>query len=224
MNGPPLSPTAQPLPRPLPLVVAVLAAGEGRRLGQTKPVLPLGHETLVERAVGTALAAHPARVLVVLGHAAEKVEPLVPHHPRVTVLVNPRYRHGQGGSLRLAAATARRAEPGAALAVLLVDMPLVTAAHLEGVYAALRASAAQAARAVHRPTRTPGHPVAFAPGVLPDLAALGDDDEAPRRYLRGLARVEPIPFDDDAVIFDIDTLEDYHEACRRLGVSAPDHP
>ncbi len=50
-----------------PLAVVVLAAGASTRLGQPKQLLPYGGQTLLRRAVTTALAAQLGPVAVVLG-------------------------------------------------------------------------------------------------------------------------------------------------------------
>ena len=58
----------------------VLAAGESRRMGTQKLLLPFGETTVVGAVVGTALASRVDRILAVLGAdrdaIAQKLEPL----------------------------------------------------------------------------------------------------------------------------------------------------
>ena len=211
------------------LAVAVLAAGRSTRFGRTKQLLRLGGETLAARATRTALSAPAALVVVVLGHRAEEVRATLPADPRLAIVVNGAYARGQGSSLRTAAAAALQRLEGAALAVLLADMPFVRPEHVTAVWQALRKAREElalrqarekadqggaaatvppaAARAVHGPTGRPGHPVVFAPTAVPGLLRLADDDDAPRAYLRSLP-VLPVPFADEGVILDVDTEAD----------------
>jgi len=196
----------------LPLAAVVLAAGQARRFGGTKQLVPVDGEAMVTRAVRAALASPAALVVVVTGHDADRVRPAVPQSPRLVLVDNPDYARGQGGSLRRAAETVRRRLGAAYVAVLLADMPRVTGRHVDQVHAALtrarrRGAGHRAARAVHDPSGTPGHPVVFAPEALDALCRLPDGDDAPRNLLRSLDCLQ-VPFDDDAVIFDVDTPGD----------------
>ena len=207
----PLDPAPGPAPSP-PLAAAVLAAGRASRFGRTKQLFQVDGEALVTRAARAALAAPAALVVVVVGHDAGQVRAVLPGDPRLAVVDNPDYPRGQGGSLRRAALAVRDLLGPSYLAVLLADMPRVTAGHLTRVYDALvearrHGSACAAARAWHGPTGAPGHPVVFAPDVLDALCRLHDGDDAPRTLLRRLD-VLRVPFDDDGVVTDIDTPDD----------------
>lgn len=157
---------------PSPAWVAVLAAGRGERFGGGKLQAYLAGRPLLAWAVDAALAAGPARVLVVLGAEAEELRGLLPADPRLEVLVNPRHPEGLGTSL---ACAAQRALAGGAevLAVLLADMPLVSPATLKAVARAACTAPAGAAAASAAGRR--GHPVAFSRRYFQELASLGGD-------------------------------------------------
>jgi len=130
----------------------------------------------------------------------------------MVVIHNPAYARGQGGSLRRAAAAVRQRLGSAYVAVLLADMPRVAPRHVAHVHQSLaqarhEGAPYKAARAIHEPSGMPGHPVVFAPEALDALCRLPDGDEAPRNLLRALGALH-VPFDDDGVIFDIDTPDD----------------
>lgn len=217
-----------------PLVIAVLAAGEGRRLqtlqlpghkaGQViKPLLPLGETTFIQRSLETALSLNPELVVPVLGFAADKILPVLPRDSRIVPVLNRHYRNGQGGSLRLAAETAVHRVPGCCLCVLLVDMPLITDHHIRQVWNGLirflqTEGEPAAARAFYQPSGTPGHPVIFSPAATGVLKDLEEEDGSPNRYLRRQlnGRLALVPFYDDAVILDVDTPAAYREAVHRL--------
>ena len=73
----------------------VLAAGSSTRMGENKLLLPLGGETVVRRAVRTAVEAALDPIIVVLGHEPERVRAALAGLPCRTV-VNPDHLERQG--------------------------------------------------------------------------------------------------------------------------------
>src|SRR5438105_172394 len=101
------------------IVGLLLAAGESTRMGQLKALLPWGKATLLEYAAAQLMAAVDETV-VVLGHRADELAPLVPSH-----VVNHRYREGRSTSVE---AGMRAVQPEAeAVLVANVDQPRPTA-------------------------------------------------------------------------------------------------
>ena len=96
----------------------VLAAGAGSRLGQPKALMRTADgEPWVARAARLLHASGCARVLVVLGAAAEQATSLVPIDCEILVVEN--WADGMGESLRAALALAG----GDAALITLVDLP-----------------------------------------------------------------------------------------------------
>jgi molybdenum cofactor cytidylyltransferase len=111
-----------------PVAGVVLAAGTSSRMGRNKLFLSLQGQSVLRRAVGTALAAGLDPVLVVLGHEAEKAQAEL-DGLRCTTVLNADYAKGINTSLRTGiAAVPDRAR---AALVMLADMPFVTEAMLE---------------------------------------------------------------------------------------------
>ncbi|HXH11387.1 MAG TPA: nucleotidyltransferase family protein [Alphaproteobacteria bacterium] len=81
------------------LAGVVLAAGESRRMGTPKQLLPFGDRTILERVVDTLLAAGVGEVIVVLGHLADRMREVLGERPVQTV-VNERYRDGMLSSIK----------------------------------------------------------------------------------------------------------------------------
>jgi molybdenum cofactor cytidylyltransferase len=77
----------------------VLAAGESRRMGQPKQLLPFGKGTILERVVDTLLTAGVGEVVVVLGHLADPVRAVLGDRP-VRAVVNTEYRQGMLSSVK----------------------------------------------------------------------------------------------------------------------------
>ena len=103
----------------------VLAAGAGERIGnRPKSLLELGGVPLIRRTLIALSGAGVDEVVVVLGHHADQIEPVVETFP-VTVVHNPRPEDGQVSSQRIGlAALAGKLD---AVLVVLADQPLINA-------------------------------------------------------------------------------------------------
>jgi molybdenum cofactor cytidylyltransferase len=101
----------------------VLAAGLSTRMGQNKLLLEIDGEPLLARAVRCARDAGLDPVVVVVGHEADRVTPVLADRS-CTVVFNPSYEGGQYTSL--AAGFRAVGEHVDAAVVVLPDMPLVT--------------------------------------------------------------------------------------------------
>src|SRR5688572_22444122 len=55
------------------IAAIILAAGRSRRMGNFKPLLPFGKQTVIESCVRNLRAAGVSEIVVVLGHQAEAV-------------------------------------------------------------------------------------------------------------------------------------------------------
>lgn len=117
----------------------VLAAGTSSRMGRNKLLLELAGQSVLRRAVLTAVDAGLDPVLVVLGHESERARTELAGLP-CQVVLNAEYQEGIHSSLR----NGIRAVPGvcAAAVVLLADMPLVEASMIRALVERYRAASA----------------------------------------------------------------------------------
>ncbi len=81
------------------LAGVVLAAGESRRMGRPKQLLPFGERTILERVVDTLLTVGVGEVVVVLGHLVDPVRAVLGDRP-VRVVINASYRQGMLSSVK----------------------------------------------------------------------------------------------------------------------------
>lgn len=196
-----------------PVAGVLLAAGAGRRLGgRPKALLPHHGRPLVEHAARALRAGGCSPVRIVLGAAADRVREStrLDECDEYTVLDNPDWPSGMGGSLRTALASLDGTEAAGAL-VCLVDQPGVGPAAVARVRSRLRSpdSLAAAAYGGRR-----GHPVLFGSAHWPGIAARARGDSGARAYLaEHAAEVTLVECGDIADPADIDTPDDL----RRLG-------
>ncbi len=193
-------------------LAAVLAAGQGRRFGGLKQLVPLHGQPLLAWPLRAALASDAERVLLVLGAQAPDLATTLPSHPRLELVVNPDHPRGMGTSLALAAAWAG-CQRAAGLVVILGDLPLLRPETIAAVAIAAQTAPAGVAAAQVRKSR--GHPVALTAQHFPALMAL-DQDQGARALLdrlgSGLVLV-PAP---DGSDLDVDTPADLAHAAALL--------
>jgi CTP:molybdopterin cytidylyltransferase MocA len=192
---------------PMRVVAIVLAAGEGRRMGGPKALLPIGGETFLARACRLFARPGIASVVAVIGAEAERVRASAAIPPEATVAVNERWREGMLTSVW---AGLDEAEGQGADAILLhpVDHPLVDPATIDRVVEALAASAAIAV-----PTwqGRRGHPGGFHRRVFAALRAAPPDQGARAVLAADPGLVVHLPGDPGCVT-GIDTPDDYEHA------------
>jgi nicotine blue oxidoreductase len=147
------------------ILAVVLAAGEGRRMGGPKALLPLAGGTFLVHAC-TALARPGVEgVIVVLGAEATRVTAEAGPFAADRVVVNDRWRDGMLTSL-WAGLDSAEAQGADAVLVHPVDNPYVRPRTVEAVVAALVGGATIAVPS-HGGRR--GHPAAFARTAWPAL-------------------------------------------------------
>jgi molybdenum cofactor cytidylyltransferase len=186
------------------VVAVVLAAGEGRRMGGNKALLPLGQGTFLARLAETLSRPGVASLFAVVGHDAERVAAGLPRSSSLDLVLNRDYRRGMLSSVLRGL---EEAEGRGADAVLfhLVDHPLLAPETVDRVLAAL-GDGAQIAVPSFEGRR--GHPVGFAASTWPALRAVPPERGARTVLLEHPDWVVHVAGDPGCVT-GIDTPEDY---------------
>jgi molybdenum cofactor cytidylyltransferase len=194
----------------------ITAAGESRRMGRPKMLLPFGTGTVIETVLSQAAASRAAGTLVVLGADRRKIEPLAaPFASRI--VFNRDYRSGMLSSIQ----TGFRALPGdvGAACVLLGDQPWISSALIDTMLDAFEKSEKTIAVPVHGGRR--GHPVVIDRCFEGEILTL-DHAVGLRQLLRRFSKdVLEVPVCGPEVLRDLDTPGDYRRARSDFDPSDP---
>ncbi len=188
----------------------ILAAGESRRMGQPKALLPVPGteppENFLDRMIGL-FAAHSDPVIVVLGANADLIRSGVTRAAQATFVVNDRYAEGgQLSSLQCGL----RAVPDGVSGVLFtpVDFPRVMPQTVAGVAAAfLRGAVCGLVIPRYRGRR--GHPVCVARRFIGEFLNLPEGTQARQVIHRHEAEACYVDVDDPGILRDVDDPEAY---------------
>ena len=189
------------------------AAGEGTRMGRSKPLLPWRGTTLVEYQTASLLKAGAAEVVVVLGHRHEEVVPLL-GGPGIQHVVNADYPQGRTTSIK---AGLKRADSAATdLLLLAVDQPRPPAVVEEIIRSHVCEKALITSPRHHG---RGGHPLIFSSQLRSELSAITEEGQGVRQVFRDhRADVNEVEIDDPVVRLDLNTPEEYEAAASSYGV------
>jgi molybdenum cofactor cytidylyltransferase len=188
----------------------ILAAGESSRMGTPKATLAYRGRTFLEWIVETLRSAGLERIVVVLGHRAEEIQPRVKMEA-IEVVINPDYRSGQTSSLQ-AGLRALTADDLEAVLLCLVDHPAISAETVRGIVTAFRESNPPVVIPTYHGRR--GHPVLIGRRLFDEFLGLTSDagaDSVVRRYRPATQYLE---VEDEGVVIDVDDPEDYRRLTR----------
>ena len=192
------------------VAAVVLAAGDARRFGAPKVLMPFGDSTIVGCVVAALQTAGLDPIIVVAGALAPAIaEALVAAPARI--VRNPQPALGMLSSVRIGVG----ALPGEIdrFLLALADQPRISPEDIRHLLRAHRVSGKGIAIPTHQGKR--GHPVVLDARFRPALLALDD-----AHTLRDLIHSHPddiadIEIASDAVLRDIDTQEQYQDELRR---------
>ena len=180
----------------------ILAAGMSTRMGQLKQLLPLGGRAAIEW-IAEVVGSRLDKVVVVLGHRAEEIAPVLAAYP-VRWVVNSSYRMGMLSSVQCGL---RAVDPAADYLICLGDQPRLSGAVVEQVLQAKN----QISEGIIIPTANGkrGHPVLIRNAYRAEILGLPLD-----AGLNAVTRRHPedtyeLPVAEDAILMDMDTPADY---------------
>jgi xanthine dehydrogenase accessory factor len=190
-----------------PVISAViLAAGESRRMGSPKLLLPYIDKTIIETVIQTIIQSQVKHIIVVLGSEKDKIREQILNYP-VIIAENPEYQNGMLSSIQCGL----RAVPDDtdAVMILLGDQPMVTGPVIDQLTDTYQHTDKGILIAVHQEKR--GHPILFNIKYRKEIEQLmfqNSMHDFTRKFASDIMEVETGTAD---ILIDIDTPEDYHK-------------
>lgn len=191
---------------PQPLLIAILAAGASRRLGQPKQLVTVSGKPLLQRQCEVAIEAGMGAVAVILGCQADACRAAV-NHLDVATFLNDQWPFGLGSSIACAARAAIDLN-ASGLLILHCDQFAITASDLRTLDELWANDRSKAVRA--RAGSYIGPPVIFPASSFADLNQLSGDDGA-KSVLARLGRANVLEVDIPSAGQDLDTPEQLAE-------------
>ncbi len=186
----------------------VMAAGEGKRMGQPKQLLEWRGKILLQHVLDTLLTSQVEETILVLGHAADRIlEKISPG--KTKIVINPDYKEGMSTSLRRGlGALGERAE---GFFVILGDQPGIGPEVLNRMIQNFQATYPK--KNIFFPTYRGfrGNPVLLSTRYLEEARKVRGDGGCRQILAEHPEDSLAVEVDTKAILQDIDTPEDYRE-------------
>jgi len=179
----------------------ILAAGESGRLGRPKQNLLFQGQTLLQRAIGTALASACMPVMVVLGANADQIMPIT----NADIIYNDDWKGGMASSIRLAVSAITKNASISAIIIMLCDQPFASAELLNSMITTQRQTGRSIVACTYNSTT--GAPVLFTKAWFAELLLLQGQEGAKKIIKTHPGHVATVAFKHGGT--DIDTQADY---------------
>ena len=187
----------------------ILAAGESRRMGkQNKLLLPVGGEAVLVKLVKSVCASDVGQVLVVIGHEAEKIRWELNNFP-LSFVYNPNFSEGVTTSIKFGVKEVSPVSDG--FLICLADMPLINTSEINKLIHAYVQNRIKEKRLIAIPVfqGQRGNPVLFSSEFRNDILKYKKKSGCKEVIINNSEYVKEIEMDDNNMLLDIDTLEDY---------------
>src|SRR3972149_90307 len=186
------------------ITAIILAAGESKRMGEPKMLMPYGKSTVLQTVISTIQSAGIKDILVVTGGARQQVEMLI--GKTVQTAFNENYQNGEMLSSIQLGLSVKMREASAAL-ICLGDQPQVEERSVRSICNAFLESKSQIVVPSYQMQR--GHPWLVARSLWDELLTL-KAPKTSRDFLKKNARaIHYVNMNTPSVIEDLDTPQDY---------------
>ncbi|NOY37494.1 MAG: NTP transferase domain-containing protein [Chlorobi bacterium] len=190
----------------LHITSVVLAAGESKRMGKPKLMLPFDEKSIIETVVSEAVKSAINSTIVVLGSDAESIGNLLRQFPVETVY-NRHYKTGMFSSVQCGLRLVR--ETTDAVMILLGDQPMIGTPVMNRMTETFKQSGKGIVVATYRGKR--GHPVLIRKKYFTEILGSAENGKLKDLLKRHPEDIEEMEYDSSVILRDIDTENDYLE-------------
>jgi molybdenum cofactor cytidylyltransferase len=184
----------------------VLAAGQSKRMGTAKMLLPFGKKTIIESVIDNVRQSKVKEVLVVLGADREKLERQISHLP-VKIVFNPKYSTGMLSSVHHGF---DQLKPKAKAAVVVLgDQPSLSPSTIDHMIDAFKRTQKGIVLPVYRSRR--GHPILIDMKYKEEIQRLNPHVGLRELIHRNSDDIFQLEVGSDSILQDIDTPQDYEK-------------
>jgi len=183
----------------------LLAAGESKRMGEPKLLLPFGSSTILEQAVDNLLNSRVDEVIVVVGDKAQEMIKRIASRP-VKVAINPVYHEGMSTSIvKGLSPVDNRA---VAIMLALADQPFIDSETIDRLIEAFFSHDKGIAIPAYKGKR--GHPIIFSIKYKEELLGLKGDVGGRQIIKEHPDDTLEVAVNSQSINIDINTMDNYH--------------
>jgi CTP:molybdopterin cytidylyltransferase MocA len=197
--------------RSVPVSAVILAAGLSSRMGDFKPLLPLGDTTMVEAAINLFKANQISDIVVVTGHNFRQLSPVVKKAGALPVF-NPNYSSGMLSSIQKGIKNIRPEHSGFFL--LPVDIPAIRPSTINSMIRQFQKTKDEIILPCF--DDTPGHPPLIPSCLKNNILNLANDATLRDVLLSPENHRIPLKVYDRGILMDADDKKGYERICRKF--------
>jgi molybdenum cofactor cytidylyltransferase len=203
---------AAAVPDSKPLAVAILSAGESRRMGFPKALLPYRGKTFIEHLLEVTSHRRVGLTRIVLGAHVEEIRKILSDNSG-NVVVNEQWQQGQLSSIHAAIRSLPTGETEG-LILCPVDHPAISADLIADLIDAFDRTEKLVALPLYRGRR--GHPVIFRSSLYDELLGASPELGARQIVWAHPAEVVEIPTDEEGAILNLNDPESFKKIQEQL--------
>jgi molybdenum cofactor cytidylyltransferase len=191
-------------------VAIILAAGESRRMGQPKQLLPFGGQTMLECVIDAFRSPRVDEIRVVLGYKADEIAATIAQAP-CKIVKNERYQHGMFTSMQ---AGLRELPKNTRIVMLAVcDQPRLKQATVETLIEKFETERHKILIPSYNGRQ--GHPPLLRAEYAKEILAMDETMTLKHFYAKHADDIARLVVADEGVLIDIDDRETYERESKK---------
>ena len=191
-------------------VAIILAAGESRRMGHPKQLLPFGGKTMLECVIDAFRSLRVDQVRVVLGYKADEIAEKIAH-TEVRIVRNDRYRQGMFTSIQ---AGLRRLPRNTEIVMIAVcDQPRLKRETVEALLSTFEKDRHKILIPSYNGRQ--GHPPLLRAGYAREILAMDESMTLKHFYAEHADDITRLVVEDEGSLVDIDDRETYERELKK---------